>query len=173
MERPKFLAASAVLTVAAIISRGEVRANNNDCLLWPIEGTVSQEFSSSDIGGHSALDIDPYPAKSVPVVASANGKVAYTSESEYSLGKEIDVETSDNNHLIIYGHLSKIFVNGHDVVRKGEVIGLSGSTGYSTGEHLHFEVYDYMLDHLRKYNMGQFDGWVAVDPRKYLCKKTD
>lgn len=42
--------------------------------------------------------------------------------------------------ITVYAHQSRIFVNQGDIVRKGDVIGLVGSTGYSTGPHLHFEV---------------------------------
>ena len=53
----------------------------------------------------------------------------------------------------LYGHLSELFVEPGESVQQGEVIGRVGSTGLSTGPHLHFE--------LRRPQAG---GWVAVDP---------
>ena len=53
----------------------------------------------------------------------------------------------------LYGHLSELYVEPGDVVQQGEVIGRVGSTGLSTGPHLHFE--------LRR---PRGTGWVAVDP---------
>ena len=53
----------------------------------------------------------------------------------------------------LYGHLSELYVKEGDRVRQGEVIGRVGSTGRSTGPHLHFEV-----------RMPQEGGWVAVEP---------
>ena len=45
-----------------------------------------------------------------------------------------------NDFLTLYGHLTKVLVEPGDVVRQGDLIGLMGSTGYSTGEHLHLEI---------------------------------
>jgi murein DD-endopeptidase MepM/ murein hydrolase activator NlpD len=57
----------------------------------------------------------------------------------------------------LYGHMSQIFVHPGQWVEPGTVIGQVGSTGFSTGPHLHFEI-----RHLTQ------DGWVAVDPGTQL-----
>jgi murein DD-endopeptidase MepM/ murein hydrolase activator NlpD len=68
-------------------------------------------------------------------------------------GLAIEVEHDRPRRRTLYGHLSELYVKEGDRVRQGEVIGRVGSTGLSTGPHLHFE--------LRLPGDG---GWVAVDP---------
>jgi len=68
----------------------------------------------------------------------------------------IDIDHG-NDLLTRYAHLSKLFVKEGDVVLRGKRIALTGSTGRSTGPHLHFEV--------------RFRG-AAQDPKKFLVAKT-
>jgi murein DD-endopeptidase MepM/ murein hydrolase activator NlpD len=68
-------------------------------------------------------------------------------------GLAIEIEHDNPRRHTLYGHLSELYVREGDRVRQGEVIGRVGSTGRSTGPHLHFEV-----------RMPQEGGWVAVDP---------
>jgi murein DD-endopeptidase MepM/ murein hydrolase activator NlpD len=67
-------------------------------------------------------------------------------------GLTIVVQHQDGKDLSLYGHLSEIFVRPGDRVEQGNVIGRVGSTGNSTGPHLHFE-----WRHLTP------NGWVALD----------
>ena len=86
-----------------------------------------------------------------PVRATANGKVV---SSGWSGGYGRMVEIDHGNALSTrYGHLSEIHVKVGDVVKIGQVIGAVGSTGRSTGPHLHYET--------------RIDG-EAVDPQKFL-----
>jgi len=72
-----------------------------------------------------------------PVKASEAGKIIYASvKSNY--GNCIIIEHTENL-FTLYGHLSKINVSLGQEVNKGDIIGLSGNTGLSTGSHLHFE----------------------------------
>lgn len=73
------------------------------------------------------------------VFATANGKVSFASQkSGYGNCIEID---HGYNYRTLYAHLSKILVPEGKEVKRGELIGLVGSTGKSTGPHLHYEVY--------------------------------
>jgi murein DD-endopeptidase MepM/ murein hydrolase activator NlpD len=98
---------------------------------------------------HTGLDFRA--ASGDPVRATANGKVA---SSGWAGGYGRMVEIDHGNGLSTrYGHLSEILVKVGDPVRIGQVIGEVGSTGRSTGPHLHYET--------------RIDG-EAVDPQKFL-----
>jgi len=86
-----------------------------------------------------------------PVRASAAGTVV-SADWDGGYGKKVDIDHGNGYHTW-YAHLSSIDVKVGDYVRKGETIALAGSTGFSTGPHLHYQV---MLN-------GK-----AVDPTPYL-----
>lgn len=97
---------------------------------------------------HPGVDI--VGERGTPVVAAAKGRVTKISLNGDKYGYGNYVEISHPNQLTtLYGHLSEILVKENQVLQKGEIIGLLGDTGRSTGPHLHFEV--------------QIDG-KAVDP---------
>jgi len=73
-----------------------------------------------------------------PVHAAASG-VVVVAQRHPQYGNMIDIDHG-NGFTTRYAHLSKLMVEPGDVVRRGAIIGLSGSTGRSTGPHLHFEV---------------------------------
>ncbi|MHB8070520.1 MAG: M23 family metallopeptidase [Candidatus Cryosericum sp.] len=82
--------------------------------------------------------IDLVAAAGTPVMAAARGIVVWHGNK---LGYGNCIVIRHGTHLsTIYGHLSHIGIYAGQSVSKGEVIGLSGSTGFSTGPHLHFEV---------------------------------
>lgn len=73
------------------------------------------------------------------VLAVTNGVISEIGTSALN-GKYIRLET-DDGYSIIYAHLNKINVNKSQRVERGEVVGLSGNTGRSSGPHLHYGVY--------------------------------
>lgn len=88
-----------------------------------------------------------------PVVAALTGRVIM-SDFFGGYGLAIALEHTNGTQQTLYGHLSEIFVKPGDVVKQGTVIGRVGSTGNSTGPHLHFE-----------FRQQTQDGtWVAQDP---------
>jgi murein DD-endopeptidase MepM/ murein hydrolase activator NlpD len=82
--------------------------------------------------------IDISCAYGTKIYASASGTVEYASNA-IGYGKEVSID-HQNGIETIYGHNSKILVHVGQTVNKGDLIALSGSTGSSTGPHLHFEI---------------------------------
>ncbi len=123
----------------------------------PAPGYISSRYGArSDPFGrgrahHAGIDIDANPGD--PVTAAAEGVVAFAGvRSGYGNVVEID---HGNGYRTIYAHNSANLVKAGDVVRAGQQIAKVGSTGRSTGSHLHFEV---ILN-------GR-----QVNPRQYLDK---
>jgi murein DD-endopeptidase MepM/ murein hydrolase activator NlpD len=103
-------------------------------LLWPTVGhTITQYFSWK----HKGLDIGN--KMGTPVYAAESGTVIDAGWSTAGYGNKIDIDHG-GGMVTRYGHASKLLVKKGDVVNKGDVIMLIGSTGHSTGPHLHFEV---------------------------------
>ena len=105
----------------------------------PVSGIITSRFGNRESirsHGHTGLDIAA-PA-GTPIKATADGKVTF---SGYSGGYGYVVKMSHGNGIqTIYGHCSKLYVSAGEKVEAGEVIAAVGSTGNSTGNHLHFEV---------------------------------
>lgn len=75
------------------------------------------------------------------IFAVAGGKILGSGNNgDYAYGKWIAIDHEDGL-VTLYGHLSKRSASKGERVKKGEVIGISGNTGYSTGPHLHFSVF--------------------------------
>jgi murein DD-endopeptidase MepM/ murein hydrolase activator NlpD len=102
-------------------------------LIWPVHGPVAQEFGHN---GHPGIDIDaPY---GTPIHAAGNGVVIWAG---WQGGYGNFVLIDHGQGLVTgYGHQSRIAVTRGQTVTQGQVIGYEGSTGYSTGPHVHFEV---------------------------------
>ena len=119
--------------------RNEVTPN-----LWPLDGGyISSDFGSraNPFDGYSSdyhPGIDIAENYGAPVYASASG---YVQRAGWygGYGKYIKI-SHDYGYATAYGHLSSIEISAGDYVSKGQIIGYVGSTGYSTGPHLHFEV---------------------------------
>jgi murein DD-endopeptidase MepM/ murein hydrolase activator NlpD len=75
-----------------------------------------------------------------PVVSTARGQVSYAGYDAGGLGNLVVIDHG-YGFLTRYGHLSKILVRTGQTVGRGDLIALSGSTGYSTGPHVHYEVW--------------------------------
>jgi murein DD-endopeptidase MepM/ murein hydrolase activator NlpD len=110
--------------------------------IWPAFGWLTSTFGSrsdpmtGEPAFHQGLDIST--AKGQPIFATANGIVesaAYT--GEYG---NLIVIRHDFGLTTRYGHLSRFNVKPNAAVRRGDVIGFVGSTGRSTGSHLHYEI---------------------------------
>ncbi len=85
---------------------------------------------------HNGLDIKVNLGDTI--VAAFDGKVRIVKYERRGYGKYVVIR-HDNGLETVYGHLSKQLVDENQIVKAGEPIGLGGSTGHSTGTHLHFE----------------------------------
>lgn len=108
-------------------------------LIKPVTGTISSRFGSISrvrSSAHTGLDIATSYGTSIK--AAASGTVTY-SGWKGSYGKLI-VITHSNGVQTYYGHCSSLYVSVGDKISQGQSIAAVGSTGNSTGNHLHFEV---------------------------------
>jgi murein DD-endopeptidase MepM/ murein hydrolase activator NlpD len=125
--------------------------------VWPVHGVVNSGFGarSDPFNGlpafHEGVDIST--SRSEPVLATADGIVLRSGwAGEY--GKAIAIAHGDR-YETLYGHLEETLVTEGQQVRRGDRVGLVGSTGRSTAPHLHYEVH--------------VDGR-AVDPLEYILE---
>jgi murein DD-endopeptidase MepM/ murein hydrolase activator NlpD len=102
----------------------------------PCNGPITSNFGWRDSTQHNGIDIDLN--KGDKVSAAFNGMVRLA--RRYGGFGNVIIIRHYNGLETVYGHLSKIKVKPGQVVVAGQVIGLGGSTGHSTGSHLHFEV---------------------------------
>ncbi len=98
--------------------------------------------------------VDFRAARGTPVYATADGLVEWAGPHKSGLGTMVKL-THNYGFTSTYGHLQKAVVSGRDYVSKGELIGYSGSTGMSSGPHLHYEI-SYLYT---KLNPEPFIGW--------------
>ncbi|MCG8567444.1 MAG: M23 family metallopeptidase [Desulfobacterales bacterium] len=121
----------------------------------PVDGWITSRFGyrKSPFTGkrdfHSGLDIANRPG--TKIVATADGKVTYAARKIF-IGKLVVLDHGYGKQTK-YGHLKKILVKPGQRIKRGDVIGLLGNTGRSTGPHLHYEV--------------RING-AAVNPLKYI-----
>jgi murein DD-endopeptidase MepM/ murein hydrolase activator NlpD len=133
--------------------------NGNVSLMFPISipSAITSMFGwrthpiSGSMRMHTGTDIGA--DMGTPVLAALSGRVIMA-DFFGGYGLSIALEHKDGTQQTLYAHLSEIFVRPGDVIKQGTVIGRVGSTGASTGPHLHFEFRQQVQD----------GGWVAQDP---------
>jgi murein DD-endopeptidase MepM/ murein hydrolase activator NlpD len=106
-------------------------------LTWPIAGPVNSPFGPRHGRFHAGIDIGA--PKYDPVVAAADGLVLYAAASHGPMGNTVVLQ-HDGDLLTVYAHLSRILTKEGMAVHQGDLIARVGSTGRSTGPHLHFAV---------------------------------
>jgi murein DD-endopeptidase MepM/ murein hydrolase activator NlpD len=104
-------------------------------LLWPTDLRVVNQYYG---WRHTGLDIDGDYANAI--YASADGVVEIAGWNNGGYGLMIFIDHG-NGFKTRYAHASKMFVKAGDTVKRGQVIAMVGTTGRSTGTHLHYEVY--------------------------------
>ena len=136
--------------VAAQIAKGGIPSKFNGTFMWPMTGRISQEFGCTGFSweprvgdcAHFHRGIDIVNAKYTPIRAAAAGKVIIAGRSPYDPAWIVIIAHSENL-VTWYGHVDNVkkpTVQPGQFVAKGQVIAYEGSTGYSTGPHLHWAV---------------------------------
>ncbi|MBB1548628.1 MAG: M23 family metallopeptidase [Clostridiales bacterium] len=135
-------------------SQTGVKTDLGVTLIKPISSgyTITSRFGWRSRDNHPGLDVAA--PKGTAIKAAAGGTVIFAgSGSPYGGYGNIVVIQSNSSTAIRYAHCSKIYVRRGEVVEQGQVIAAVGSTGISTGNHLHFEI---------RYNGKK------IDPQKYV-----
>lgn len=146
-----FAAASAEVA-SLVAARG--RAHSSGVFAWPgVQGPLTQNFGCTDFAGepppppgyscppkvpyfHTGIDIaGPYGSE----VDATDGGIAYTYPGNSGYGNHVII-VHQNGFASLYGHLASFAVSSGQAVTKGQKIGFEGSTGFSSGPHLHFEI---------------------------------
>ena len=142
----------------AKLSSYDLRKALGKLVIWPVNGRISSSFGyrSNPFTGirqfHNGLDI--VLADKSPIKAAIDGRVAETGYS--ALFGNFVILSHPDGYQTLYAHMSTIIARQGTTVPQGSVIGLVGTTGYSTGPHLHF---------------GVFKNGKATDPLKLLGGK--
>ena len=103
----------------------------------PVTGQITSKFGARRYRYHYGTDIRVKTGDSI--VSSFSGKVRITDYDRHGYGHYVVVR-HDNGLETVYAHLSKVLVENDQLVQAGELVGLAGSTGRSTGPHLHYEI---------------------------------
>lgn len=107
--------------------------------IWPTSGYVSSPYGLRWNGTEFHQGIDIAAETGTPIVATADGVVTAAGWDGSGYGNMVDIDHGDGI-MTRYGHASAVAVTPGQTVRRGQVIAYVGSTGYSTGPHLHYEV---------------------------------
>lgn len=120
----------------------------------PVKGNITSRFGANEsIRDHTHKGMDIAAPNGTSIMAAADGTVTY---SGWMGGYGNLIIISHGNGIqTYYGHCSKLYASKGEVVKAGDKIAAVGSTGYSTGNHLHFEI--------RK-------NGTQINPQKYLYK---
>lgn len=124
--------------VPAIVMRGTkvIRGEGTGKFSWPVSGArITSKFGKRWGRQHKGIDM----VGNRTIRASDTGVVTFAG-TRNGMGKTVIIDHK-NGYKTVYGHLSKIQVKKGQIVEKGEKLGVMGSTGNSTGIHLHFEIH--------------------------------
>lgn len=118
-------------------------SNDGNTFCIPVKGTVTSEFGerndpfTNKKSTHKGIDIAA--CKGTEILSASSGEVIKVGYDENGYGNYLRI-SHNGAYQTLYGHCSEILVNEGDKVAKGQPVAKVGSTGRSTGNHLHFEV---------------------------------
>jgi murein DD-endopeptidase MepM/ murein hydrolase activator NlpD len=121
--------------------------------IWPAKGVFTSGYGWRWGRMHKGIDIAA--PIGTPIMAAAPGEVIFAGWNSGGFGNLVKIKHADGS-VTVYAHNSKILVSQGQTVEQGEQISEMGSTGFSTGPHLHFEIHS--------------NGENAVNPIAYLPK---
>lgn len=110
----------------------------------PIKAPISSGFGfrkhpiTGEIKPHNGIDYAA--ALGTPIQSSMTGTVIFSGDEDDGFGNKIIIQ--NGKYKILYAHLSEILVTKNSRIKQGDIIGKVGSTGLSTGSHLHFEIWE-------------------------------
>lgn len=145
VEKPKQVTVASVSKTSSTgsvntkLTTSSAKTSLGISLIRPVSGTITSRFGASSSmrkSSHTGLDIAT--STGTPIVAAAAGTVTF-SGYKGSYGNMI-VISHGNGVQTYYGHCSKLYVSSGTTVSQGQTIAAVGSTGNSTGPHLHLEV---------------------------------
>jgi murein DD-endopeptidase MepM/ murein hydrolase activator NlpD len=122
--------------------------------IWPTNGVLTSGYGPRWGRIHRGIDIAG--PVGTPIVAAASGRVSYSGWNDGGYGYLVEIVHPDGS-MTRYAHNSALYVKVGEQVNQGQLIAAMGSTGYSTGPHLHFEIHP--------------NGNGAVDPMPYLARR--
>lgn len=148
-------------------------------LAWPLQGVIriTQHFGERSYlyrdKPHNGLDLGA--SVGAPVFAADDGTVIGVDNNDvsrwrkYQYGRYVMIKHA-NNLATLYAHLSRQVVSAGMTVKRGDVIGYSGNTGYATGPHLHFGLYWYPSVIMKSIPpaAGLVPVGVVINPEDYL-----
>ena len=127
----------------ASAAQSSKRVYSGDGFAWPFQSSYYISCSYMGYSNHTGVDITCAGAYGKPIYAAADGTVVTAVWSDVSYGNRIilDHGTMGGDHYAtLYAHCSSLLVSEGQSVKKGDLIAYCGSSGNSTGPHLHFEV---------------------------------
>jgi murein DD-endopeptidase MepM/ murein hydrolase activator NlpD len=120
--------------------------------IWPADGVFTSGYGYRWGRIHGGIDIAA--PVGTPILAAASGVIDYATWNDGGYGNMIDIRHADGT-ITRYAHMNELYVKEGQTVSQGQTIGAMGSTGFSTGPHLHFEI--------------RPNGGSAIDPMTFLA----
>ncbi len=122
--------------------------------IWPAQGTFTSGYGWRWGRMHKGIDIAA--PIGTPIIAAASGEVISAGWSSGGYGNLVKLRHQDGS-VTLYAHNNRIYVRKGQKIKQGQQIAEMGSTGFSTGPHLHFEI--------------RLNGSISVNPIAYLSRR--
>ncbi len=119
---------------------GSGAADSHIPSIWPTTGVVSSPYGLRWGGTDFHPGMDIANDMGTPIVATADGVVEYAGWNSGGYGNMVDINHG-NGIMTRYGHAMQVVVSTGQQVKRGQLIAYMGSTGFSTGPHVHYEVH--------------------------------